>query len=101
LFGSQFVTQAIGGQFHVVVGQRSIFRKIALQTAAFGQSHWQQPLGTHHIRIFALAVGHVVANAIQRFTGLEVSFGNGDDIHHRPRDRREDGILKQHDPRHG
>src|SRR5262249_1299114 len=54
------------------VTQHVVSRDIPPKTAALGEADRQQPLSMNDLRVLAQAVGHVVTEPVQDFSGLEI-----------------------------
>src|SRR5687768_17165665 len=76
LLRAELVREAVARQLDVVVAQRRVRREVALQHAAFGQTHGQQVLLAARVGVLQRAVAEEAANAVEHLAGAQVALGD-------------------------
>src|SRR5438105_4698234 len=100
LFRPKPVAEPALRQLDVPVRDHLVLRDIAAKAATLGQAHGQQPLRCGDVRVLALAVGKVAANAVEHVSAAEDLLGGGDDVDHRTTERGQHRVLEKHRARH-
>src|SRR4029077_9124403 len=82
LLGPQPVAEASVWKLDIVVVNDLVFGDVPREPAAFGQPHRQPALRLGDLRVFALPIGVVKADAVEHLARLEVHLGGGDHLDH-------------------